>query len=61
LQEAGSCEQQGACAHRGHDFGVAVGLSQIVEECRIRQLAKRGGAATWNEDDIRRGNVVEGV
>jgi hypothetical protein len=61
LQEAGSGEQQGACAHRGYDFGGAVGLPQIVEEDWIRQLAKRGGAATWNQDDIRRGNVVEGV
>jgi hypothetical protein len=48
LQEAGSGEQQGACAHRGYDFGGAVGLPQIVEEDWIRQLAKRGGAATWN-------------
>ena len=61
LQEAGSGEQQGACAHRGHDLGGAVGLPHIVEEDWIRQLAKRGGAASWNEDDIRRGNVVEGV
>lgn len=61
LEEAGSGEQQGACAHRGHDLGCAVGLPHIVEEDWIRQLAKRGGAASWNEDDIRRGNVVEGA
>jgi hypothetical protein len=61
LQEAGCSEQQRACAHRGHDLGGAIGLPQIGEEDWIRQLAKRGGAASWNENDIRRGNVVEGV
>ena len=60
MQEAGSGEQQRACAHRGYDFGGAVDLPQIVEEYWIRQLAKRRGAATRNEDDIRRGNVVQG-
>jgi len=55
LQEAGSGEQQRACADGGHDFGVAVGLPQIVEEYRIRQLAKRRGAATRDEDDVRPG------
>ena len=60
MQEAGSGEQQRACAHRGYDFCGAVDLPQIVEEYWIRQLAKGRGAATRNEDDIRRGNVVQG-
>lgn len=35
LKQTGSCEQQGAGAHGRYDFGAAVGLAQVVEECGL--------------------------